>query len=228
MLFGAHARRPSTLSAGLLRGGRRQITTWHAAVAKVPVTKILPLGFGGVDDVKAPAWLGDKLLSSAIAAAIWRQSEERSSVKLTRWHHKASSNGFFHTHLAAIVPSHVDLFSAVGNHNVHHGAGTMVEAAVAAVHADEGGAAAVHDLAEWLVATAADSPTIFNATGRLYELGGSVTVEVIGGPAHAPQFRAVATLGETTLMATCTGSKNQAKQLVSERLINAVFDAADY
>ena len=75
--------------------------------------------------------------------------------------------------------------------------------------------------AEWLVdkaSVAAEATSGPNATGRVLELGGSVSAERTGGPDHSPTFTAIAELGGTRLSVTGR-SKTEAKQKASVKLL---------
>ena len=107
----------------------------------------------------------------------------------------------------------------------------MVEAVVAAVH-EEGGHEAIADLAAWLVdqagaAAAAESSQSVAAKTKLLELGGTVSVERVGGPDHEPIFQAVAELAGQRVMAKAAGTKSSIERRVAAQLLNTVF-ADDY
>ena len=108
----------------------------------------------------------------------------------------------------------------------------MVEAAVSAVHATgPAGAAAIEDLADWLVqrAQAAQEDTAqeynrkANAKGKLLELGGRVSATRVGGPDNEPIWRAEAELGEQRVMIKVSGSSRKAEQKAAETVLQSVF-----
>ena len=191
--------------------------------------------------MRPTAFFGDKLLGAAVAIAQQHSGAMPSSDvgSLTKVHALAVSNASLHAHLEYILPAHAHAFQPASLGRAAHGAGTMVEAAVAVVH-EEYGAAAVAELAEWLVGravarhlaseaeqTARPPAELPNAKGRVLELGGSVTAERTGGLDHAPTFTAVAELGGTRLSVTGR-SKADAQQSASVRLLDMVFDAEGY
>jgi len=221
--------RPSRLS----RGRRALVTAWQHMVGDVPLEKILPLGFGGSTDVRVAAFYGDKVLGAALALAQQRAPGVQTVGSLTHTQSLAASNGFLHSRLGEILPRHAAAFDRSylrdPSHG-DHGAGTMVEAAVAAVHATDATGAAVADLAEWLVREAQAAPSepkpgtqmdrhAVNAKGQLLELGGKVVSERVGGPDHEPIFRAFATVeGQSTTVELRTSSRKAEQQAAAQLL----------
>ena len=59
------------------------LARWHAAVSRIPEEAVLPLGFGSKSaEANVAAFLGDKLLGSAIALA---QYESNSAAQASSW-----------------------------------------------------------------------------------------------------------------------------------------------
>ena len=65
------------------------------------------------------------------------------------------------------------------------------------------------------------------AKTKLLELGGTVSVERVGGPDHEPIFQAVAELAGQRVMAKAAGTKSSIERRVAAQLLNTVF-ADDY
>ena len=187
-------------------------------------------GLADVDhdvDHGVAAFYGDKLLGAAVALAQRRSVEdaEHNVGNLTRLQSVATSNEFLKSNIATILPQHAQLSESASS---AHSIGTMVEAAVDAVHT-EGDVDAIEDLARWLVQTAREMDGLHgafdNAKGRLLEMGGTVTSERVGGPDHKPVFEAVAQLGMERVSAIEQGSKRFVEQQVSRRLLRLSSDA---
>ena len=145
--------------------------------------------------------------------------------RLTRLQSIATSNEFLKHNIATILPRHAHLS---GPESSAHDVGTMVEAAIDAVHA-KGDVKAIDSLAQWLVQAARDMDGLHgafhNAKGRLLEMGGTVTSKRVGGPDHKPVFEAVAQLAMTRVSAAEQGSKRYVEQQVSRRLLRSLSDA---
>lgn len=93
----------------------------------------------------------------------------------------------------------------------------------------EAGKTAAHtsELGELQVAGLADAAAPFfstNAKDRVLELGGTVSCDRRGGTDDAPLFNAVAELNGEYLAIKGGRSKDEAEQLVSERLLTAIFN----
>jgi len=96
----------------------------------------------------------------------------------------------------------------------NHSLATVVEAAVAAVYDLD--VDAVDDLVEWLIQEGERCEKrilgecmLFNAKGRLLELGGSLSVEREGGVDHDPIFLANAALKNKIFSATAVGNNKR-------------------
>ena len=128
---------------GLSCSGSKQFQECHSRTSSL---------LGLVDERRQaqPHFFGDKVLGAAVALA-QRGAVTHSAGDLTRLQSLATSNHFIMSHLWSILPDHTS--SIPRNVIQAHAAGTMVEAAVAAVHA-QGDERAVADLAVWLVHTA--------------------------------------------------------------------------
>ena len=201
--------------------------TWQPAISRVRTSKVLPLGFGKADDVEPNAWLGSKLLSAAVALSIQQAVDLQKLGEARDIHSRVTSGAFLRSQLPTIMPCHSD---AIGPDISAQAACTLVEAAVAVVHAAEGracGSAAVAELADHLVACGMSEPAIAHAKAKLLELGGSISCERTGGTDDAPVFRAEAELGSTRLVISGGPSKEAVEQRIAEQLIEAVFDV-DY
>jgi hypothetical protein len=217
---------------------RSLMTKWQQAASTVRPEKILPPGLKGSDDASVAAFYGDKLLGAAVALAQRRAVEdgEHTVGNLTRLQSLATSNDFLKSNIATILPQHAHLWEQCHGQSLQihsaHDVGTMVEAAVDAVHA-QGGVHAIDDLARWLVQTAREMEddglhgAFDNAKGRLLEMGGTVTSKRVGGPDHMPVFEAVAHLGGKRVSATGKGSKRHVEQQVSRQFLRSSSDTAD-
>lgn len=111
---------------------------WHAAASRIPQESVLPLGFGSPSsEANVAAFLGDKLLGSAIALAQYETigaAQTRGVGQLSELQGTASANRMLAAHLATLLPEHTNLSILELAEAQEHTAGTMVEAAVAAVH----------------------------------------------------------------------------------------------
>mmetsp|Transcript_32074 Transcript_32074/g.102627 ORF Transcript_32074/g.102627 Transcript_32074/m.102627 type:complete len:124 (-) Transcript_32074:122-493(-) len=110
-------------------------------------------------------------------------------------------------------------------------AGTMIEAAVAAVH-ENGDHEAISDLAEHLVRRALEEPAgasgLQHAKQKLLELGGTVTAERDpASPDHAPVFVAVAELGGQRISIRAAGRKVDVEKRAAAQILKSVF-ASEY
>ena len=223
-------------STATWRAGRalrcRSVSTWQRSANSLPL--YLATCERSAADLKRAAFFGDKLLGWAVALAQQRRdtSAKATMEELAVLHSKARCSKFLHSKRADILPMHAHWESqSQGHPPSHHQAGTMVEAVVASVH-DEGGHEAIADLAAWLVdqagaAAAAESSPSVAAKTKLLELGGTVSVERVGGPDHEPIFQAVAELAGQRVMAKAAGTKSSIERRVAAQLLNTVF-ADDY
>jgi len=178
------------------------LSKWHAAVAQVPLTTILPLGFGGVrNDANEAAFVGDRRINLAVALTLQSLSNANRQFTGLAWlssvQSEAVSNRMFASHIEEILPAQGKGLLGMALSQPHNG-GTMVEAAVEAVASSiPGGMAgkeAVDDLAEWLVEKALSSGAT-NYKGDLLEYGGAVESQRLEGyEDHAPLFLATAKL----------------------------------
>ena len=223
-------------STATWRAGRalrcRSVSTWQRSANSLPL--YLATCERSAADLKRAAFFGDKLLGWAVALAQQRRdtSAKATMEELAVLHSKARCSKFLHSKRADILPMHAHWESQRHIPN-HLQSGTMVEAVVAAVH-EEGGHEAIADLAAWLVdqagaAAAAESessPSVAAKT-KLLELGGTVSVERVGGPDHEPIFQAVAELAGQRVMAKAAGTKSSIERRVAAQLLNTVF-ADDY
>lgn len=209
---------------------------WHAAVAQVPLSKILPMGFGAESNhANIAAFFGDQRINMAVALTLQQIMNPTSSSFSTSelglaWlstnvKNEAISNQMFASHLEYILPVHSqELISMVECQP--HDAGTLVEAAVETVASSTpGGTAgkeAVEELAAWLVETALKrGPT--NSKGDLLEAGGVVSSMILDGyPAHEPRFVATAQLGDRTCEAEGR-SKLKAEHAASAQLFQLLY-----
>jgi dsRNA-specific ribonuclease len=216
----------------MLRCTRRSLVTkWQQAASTLQPEKILPPGLRESADiyhnVDVAAFYGDKVLGAAVALAQQRAvgDGEHTVGSLTRLQSIATSNEFLKSNIATILPQHAQLSESASS---AHDIGTMVEAAVNAVHT-KGDVYAIDDLAQWLVQTAREMDSLHgafdNAKGRLLEMGGTVTSKRVGGPEHKPVFEAVAQLAMARVSTTEQGSKRFVEQQVSRRLLRSLSDA---
>ena len=143
-----------TADNGSVLESKKQLQNWHAAVAKVPLSSILPPGFGGTSEcANIAAFFGDKRIGFQVALAarerISAGTGEMSLGALTDLQSEATSNQMLASRLADILPLHVTPDMSQWAAKQIHDAGTMVEAAVEAVHADKD-VAAISELARFL------------------------------------------------------------------------------
>lgn len=183
---------------------------WHAAVSRIPQESVLPLGFGSPsNEANVAAFLGDKLLGSAVALAQYESTSaarERGVGQLSELQGTATANRMLAAYLPTILPEHTNPSILGLAEAQEHTAGTMVEAAVAAVHQqlDESeSGVAIAGLATFLVERAKEAVT-FNFKGALLERGGTVRIKERGemvrsesraGGGAPPCYVAVAKLG---------------------------------
>ena len=197
------------------------LTEWHRAVASVSREKLLPLGLGAATNAaNVNAFYGDKLLGAAVAREL-RHVEPNEEGYMTIVFEEATSNKNLAEKLRQILPTQSDgIADIISQHHQQHDAGTMVEAAVTAVHDAGGGDAAIRNLARWLVSQAISIAATHNSKGRLLGLGGKLeAVRIEGFPQHAPQFRAVATLNGKSAEAI-GGTRKQAEMVASALLLD--------
>ena len=244
---------------------------WHAAVARVPTDSLLPLGFGNpTNEANVAAFLGDKLLGVAVAAALYRDTQSAQTLGIGRMSDvlsTATANKLLCEELVTILPvrrfgaQHLDwqaqpasapawpvAHAYVAPHALEqshtteavlelaavqqHNAGTMVEAAVAAVHfrrPDD--AAPIAELARFLVARAREAGT-FNFKGELLQRGGNISNALASGgrasfDGQARRFTAEASLGGARARGAGP-SKLAAEQAAARKLFDALgIDAPD-
>ena len=175
----------------------------------MPLHKVLPLGLGGFADANTAAWFGDKALSFAVMKELRGSPAESGGAQyLTSIHNAAINNEKLAAVIDAILPRRLLERIPPGSSMQVHDRGTMVEACVDAVAKDD--PAAVDELARFLVMTCVaseggsssssssssigDHPVEGNPKGKLLELGGELSCEVVGGLQHAPVFLAEAKL----------------------------------
>ena len=175
------------------------------------------------------AFFGDKILGVHVVRAQSDQCSLNLGL-LTTVYGLAVSNDFFAEHLRVILPLQVD--EALGSLATRqkHDAGSMVEAAVAAVDKlhqdakDKPTNSPILNLARWLVTVARtrlESDYNINAKGLLLEQGGRVDATLLPGfPDHAPQFCAVATLGDSRCEATGSNIKDSQQDAARMLLAN--------
>lgn len=206
------------------------LSKWHAAVVQVPLTTILPLGFGAVrNDANVAAFFGDRRINLAVALTLQRLSKapdanhEIAGVPwLSKVQSEAVSNQMFASHIEDILPVQGKGLLDVALSQPHDG-GTIVEAAVEAVASSmPGGMAgkeAVDDLAKWLVEKALSRGST-NHKGDLLEFGGTVESQRLEGyEDHAPLFLATAKLGDVICEAEGR-SKLEAEQAAAGQVFN--------
>jgi hypothetical protein len=206
------------------------LVKWHAAVAQIPLSTILPIGFGAVNNkANIAAFFGDQKINMEVTLALQRISAMPNSPYkvdlgwLTKVKGEAVSNQMFASNLGQILPEQSQGLVELAQLKLHD-AGTFVEAAVEAVATSmpggESGREAVAELAEWLVKeTLKRGPA--NYKGDLLEAGGTVETKRIGGTDHKPVFLAKANLGDQS--AEIEGcSKRKAEQAASEKILDKV------
>lgn len=178
-------------------------TRWQQAVRLLQQDKILP----GGPDQKYAAFLGDKFLGAAAAAAIHNSKDTYDEASASRLTGTVLSNKFMADRVESILPCtiYTDAAKLVSDHSV----GTMVEAAVASVNDEE----AVEDLVTWLIKEAGNLD--MNAKGRLLELGGTVSSSSSSSsnpssssPPSPVVFRAIARLDDQVVAATGNSRKD--------------------
>ena len=201
--------------------GHPSLSQWHKAVAPVVREEILPFGLGGTTNKAAiAAFYGDKILGIAVALEQQRVHPEADVGYASKVFSEATSNRLFVENLGTILPDHSAGLEGIGSAQAHD-AGTMIEAAVAKVHA-EADHAAIDDLAKWLLSKALTTAASSNSKGALLEQGGSVESEQLPGfPDHSPRFRAVAQLGDVRAEAEAPNKKE------SERLAASMIFGED-
>jgi len=167
---------------------------WQQILKQIPKEAILP----NSEEHKLNAFFGDKLLGAAAATAIQQSHLNSNNLysesSASRLVGTALSNRFLAARFSTILPEEEDkLFEKHAQDLSTHGVGTMVEAAVAAVHKQDGGDEAIQNLVDWLLEEALSLNHDMNAKGRLLELGGTISqTKRIGGTDHKPIFKAVA------------------------------------
>ena len=193
------------------------LSRWYHAIGHLAPEIIgLPALVVPNQEQELAAFYGDKLLGAAVAGALLKHlkaSGQESRHMATVLASVALSNSFLARNVHQILPEFLNNnLLQVSDHRV----GTMVEVAVAAVHAKDDGAEAVHDLATWLVREASMNPDP-NAKGRLLNLGGTVESIQVSGTDHQPVFHATAELQGRCAFAH-GHSKKQAEQLAAAGL----------
>lgn len=166
----------------------QQLSLWHAAIAPIPRSDILPIGMGNVDNrANIAAFFGDQKILSHVGLELRQRGFASRGVGwLTTVTGQAVSNELFARQFQTILP-----VQSVGleQKSSIRDCGTMVEAAVDAVEDDR----AVSELAAWLLDHSLELGNQ-NAKGRLLQLGGKVTsTKEPKSMDHSPVFRAVAT-----------------------------------
>ena len=240
-LFASSAPEPAT--AGLEK--------WRDAVARVPPNAVLPMGFGGRSEANTAAWYGDKTLGTAISKELRNRIDDSCTPgSLSVIYSAAASNETMAAHLELLLPGCLlDCIPPPQSAALQiHDCGTMVEACVDAIAAEN--PEAVAELARFLVNSVTDtnsSPSEEsdsidemgtpdsspvqdsgemlllekNPKGRLLELGGQVKGTRIGGFAHAPVWQAEATLEEHTAEATGPSKKSAERDAAAAVLAQA-------
>ena len=204
---------------------------WHTAVARVPTDSLLPLGFGNpTNEANVAAFLGDKLLGVAVASVLYRDtpSAQKEGIgRLSDFQSTATANKLLCEELVTILPTHAGKAVLELAKVQQHNAGTMVEAAVAAVHfANPDDSAPIAELASFLVARAREAGT-FNFKGELLQRGGNITNSLSSKARQARRYKAEATLDGARALGTGP-SKISAEQQAARRLFDALgIDAAD-
>jgi hypothetical protein len=156
------------------------LQTWHNVVAAVPISEILPPGFGNTYGigVKESAWHGDKLIGQHVAFKLDAflsssmknishstdkqiRKEIRHGVHMLR--NVAVSNQLFADELKVILPEHIPKNISIISKQKVHDAGTMLEAAVFAVSnlSDPRKHESIALLAKHLIVKAAQGTKIF-------------------------------------------------------------------
>jgi dsRNA-specific ribonuclease len=208
------------------------LSKWHAAVAQIPLSTILPIGLGAVNNkANIAAFFGDQKFNMEVTLALQRISTMPNSPYkvdlgwLTQVKSEAVSNRMFAKNLGQILPDQSQGFVELAQLQPHD-AGTFVEAAVEAVAISipggESGREAVAELAKWLVQEALKrGHANYNYKGDLLELGGTIETKRIGGMDHEPVFLAKANLFDHSAEAEGR-NKKLAEQEASEKLFENV------
>jgi hypothetical protein len=201
--------------------GPEALTKWHVAVANVPLSQVVPLGFGAASDTaNIAAFYGDKRIGTEVALTLRNIADSDVGVAwLSEVMAEAVSNQMFASRLGDILPVHSKGLLKLAEIQLHD-AGTMVEAAIDAVVSAGGvaGEEAVSELASWLVEAALQRGPA-NTKGKLLEVGGIVTSKFLDGyPDHDPRFLATAQLDGLNFEAEGR-SKLEAEQEASARLL---------
>jgi dsRNA-specific ribonuclease len=190
----------TTVSRGCLFSS---LARWKQAIETLPPEKVLIPQDENERTVQA--FLGDKLLGSAAASILVKNSDAgtagssaattNDTGELTKLISGAVSNSLMAANVHHILPQlgiHKEEGMDVQQSSYSDWElGTMVEAAVATVHSHD--PKAVVDLAEFLMKQA-KKMTDPNCKGRILELGGTLTSTRIGGSDHAPVWTATASL----------------------------------
>ena len=208
------------------------LSKWHAAVAQIPLSTILPIGFGAASNkANIAAFFGDQRINMEVTLALQRISTMPNSPHkvdlgwLTQVKSEAVSNRMFAKNVGLILPDQSQDFVGLAQRQSHD-AGTFVEAAVEAVATSipggEPGREAVAELAEWLVQETLKRGDNYNYKGRLLELP-RTTIETkrIGGMDHEPVFLAKAIFCGHSAEAEGR-SKKLAEQAASKQLFKNV------
>ena len=195
------------------------LSQWLLAVASVPRQKLIPSGLGAeTDKANVDAFYGDKVLGAAVARAL-RHVEPNEVGYMSIVSSEAVSNRNLAQKLEQILPTQSDGIAKISSRELHD-AGTMVEAAVAAVDGMDDGDRAIRNLAEWLVSEAISTVATGNSKGHLLEMGGKFEVERLDDfPDHAPVHRAVATLNGQSAEAVVKGGKQDAEMAAAAMLL---------
>ena len=195
------------------------LSQWLLAVASVPRQKLIPPGLGAeTDEANVDAFYGDKVLGAAVARAL-RHVEPNEIGYMSIVSSEAVSNRNLAQKLEQILPTQSDGIAKISSRALHD-AGTMVEAAVAAVDGMDDGDRAIRNLAEWLVSEAISTVATGNSKGRLLEMGGKFEVERLDDfPDHAPVHRVVATLNGQSAEAVIKGGKKDAEMAAAAMLL---------
>jgi hypothetical protein len=144
------------------------LSQWHQAVATIPLSKILPLLGAGNQlnaDAYDEAWYGDKLIAQEVASQLHRLlsseaqrrrifgDDERCTLRSSfhRLHVVAVSNRVLADNIQEILPLHVPPNVQYLTKKQVHRAGTMVEAAIAAVSKHPTNHRSVSNLAAYLI-----------------------------------------------------------------------------
>ena len=208
------------------------LSKWHAAVAQIPLSTILPIGFGAASNkANIAAFFGDQKINMEVTLALQRISTMPNSPYkvdlgwLTQVKSEAVSNRMFAKNVGLILPDQSQGFVGLAQRQSHD-AGTFVEAAVEAVATSipggESGREAMAELAEWLVQEALKRRHAnYNNKRDLLEFGGTIETKRIGGTDHEPVFLAKANISGHSAEAEGR-SKKLAEQAASEKLFKNV------